>query len=356
MTDTSQVQETETGRLQYVAAGLVLPVLLALLLLTVSYSVTIGRYEVGLIDVWVILFDNIVPARDPQWTALEESVVELVRLPRILAAMLIGAGLSVSGAALQGLLRNPLVDPGIIGVTSGAAFGGTLAILLAGGGYPVLVTAFCFGVASVLLVRFLATHKGRTSFLTLVLAGVVVSAFFQALISIIKLMADPNQKLPAITYWLMGSVASASYRDLLLIGLAVVPSTVVIYLLRYQINIMSLGEDKARTLGSPVVLVQWLVFICTAFISAGVVATSGIIGWVGLVIPHVARALVGAEHGRLIPASALMGAIYMILVDNVARTLTTAEIPIGIITALIGVPVFGLLLRRMQKTSGWSSD
>ena len=188
------------------------------------------------------------------------------------------------------------------------------------------------------------------------LAGVIVSAFFEAAISITKLLADPHQKLPAITYWLMGSIASTSYPDLLLLCLAVIPALVVIFLLRFQINILSLGEDKARALGTPIELVQWLILIAVSVISAAVVATSGIVGWVGLVIPHVARALVGAEHRRLLPVSALLGGIYMLLVDDLARTLTTSEIPIGIITALIGVPVFAIVLQRLQTSSGWTND
>lgn len=337
-------------------ATFILALLAVLLSVTVVYSITIGRYHVDLITVCRILLRNIFPGIDPDWSSVDQTVVEQVRVPRILAALLIGAGLSLSGAALQGLFRNPLVDPGIIGVTSGAAFGGTLAILLVGGGTTLLATAFGFGIASVLIVRFLASVRGRTSVLTLVLAGVIVSAFFEAAISIIKLVADPHQKLPAITYWLMGSIASVGYRDLLLIAVATIPASVVIFMLRFQINILSLGEDKARALGSPVGLVQWLVFIAVAFISAGVVATSGIIGWVGLVIPHAARALVGADHGRLLPASALLGAIYMIVVDDVARAATPTEIPIGIVTALIGVPTFAIILRRLHGSSGWSND
>lgn len=337
-------------------ASIIIAVLCLVLALVVTYSVTIGRYSIDLIDVWLILIDNVVPLPNAHWTEVEEGVVELVRLPRILAAILVGAGLAVSGAALQGLFRNPLVDPGIIGVTSGAGFGGTLAILALGSGTVLLGTAFAFGIAAVFIVRFLATVRGRTSVLSLVLAGVIVSAFFEAAISIIKLLADPNQKLPAITYWLMGSIASTSYADLALMTAAIVPSMIVIFLLRYQINILSLGEDKARALGSPIATVQWLIFIAVAFISAGVVATSGIIGWVGLVIPHVGRALVGAEHGRLLPVSGLIGAIYLVIVDDLARTLTISEIPIGIITALIGVPVFAVILRRLHLSSGWSND
>jgi iron complex transport system permease protein len=334
----------------------VIALLGVVLLFAVTYSVTLGRFDIGMWDVWGILWDNVVPRTDPPWTHVQESVVELVRIPRILAALLIGAGLAVSGAALQGLFRNPLVDPGIIGVTSGAAFGGTLAILLIGGGYLLLSAAFAFGIASVLVVIFLASVKGRTSVLTLVLAGVIVSSFFEAAISIIKVLADPHQKLPAITYWLMGSIASTSYNDLVLMVVAIVPASVVIFLLRYQINILSLGEDRARALGSPIAAVRWMILLAVAFISAGVVATSGIVGWVGLVIPHAARSLVGADHARVLPVSALVGAIYMLLVDDLARTATTSEIPIGIITALIGAPFFAVILRRLHSASGWDND
>lgn len=334
----------------------VLPALLCLLAAVVLYSVTIGRYDLSVCDVAIILIDNIHPLVTPYWDPVQEVVVEQVRLPRILAAVIIGYGLSISGAALQGLFRNPLVDPGIIGVTAGAGFGGTLAILMGLQGYLLLGLAFVFGIGSVFLVKLLSTVRGRTSMLTLVLAGVVISAFFSAAISIAKLLADPFQKLPAITYWLMGSIASSNYLDVLLVTVAVVPSAVAIYLLRFQINLLSLGEEKARALGARVVLVQWIVLVASALISAGVVATSGIIGWVGLVIPHVARALVGADHQRLLPVSGVLGAIYLLMVDNLARTVTTAEIPLGIITALIGVPVFAVILRRLHAKGGWSSD
>jgi iron complex transport system permease protein len=334
----------------------VLPALLCLLAVAVLYSVTIGRYGLSVRDVAYILIDNVHPLVTPYWDPVQETVVEQVRLPRILAAIVIGYGLSISGAALQGLFRNPLVDPSIIGVTAGAGFGGTLAILMGLQGYVLLAMAFLFGIGSVFLVKLLSTVRGRTSMLTLVLAGVVISAFFSAAISIAKLLADPFQKLPAITYWLMGSIASSNYLDVLLLVVAVAPSAVAIYLLRFQINLLSLGEEKARALGAKVVLVQWIVLVAASLISAGVVATSGIIGWVGLVIPHVARALVGADHQRLLPVSGVLGAIYLLMVDNLARTMTTAEIPLGIITALIGVPVFAVILRRLHAKGGWSGD
>jgi len=346
-----------TGRVYRKLAALsVLPVLVGLLVIVILYSITIGRYDLSVRDVTYILIDNVHPLVTPYWEPVQEIVVEQVRLPRIMAAVIVGYGLSVSGAALQGLFRNPLVDPGIIGVTSGAGFGGTLAILIGLQGHLLLAMAFLFGIGSVFLVKLLSTVRGRTSMLTLVLAGVVISAFFSAAISIAKLLADPFQKLPAITYWLMGSIASTNYMDVLLVGAAVVPSAVAIYLLRFQINIMSLGEEKARALGTKVVLVQWIILIASALISAGVVATSGIIGWVGLVIPHVGRVLVGADHQRLLPVSGILGAIYLLMVDNLARTVTAAEIPLGIITALIGVPVFAVILRRLHAKGGWASD
>lgn len=338
------------------APAFALPILLCLLIFALLWSITVGRYDLSVGQVALILADNMVPVNDPSWDPVHEIVVEQVRLPRILAAVVVGFGLAISGAALQGLFRNPLVDPGIIGVTSGAGFGGTLAILLSISGLPLLAIAFSFGMGSILFVKMLATIRGRTSILTLVLSGVVVSAFFAAAISIAKLLADPFQKLPAITYWLMGSIASNNYQDLLLICAAVVPAALAIYLLRFQINILSLGEERARALGAKVGLAQWILLIATALISAGIVATSGIIGWVGLVIPHVGRALVGADHRILLPVSGVLGAIYLLMVDNIARTATTAEIPLGIITALIGVPVFAVILRRLHSKGGWADD
>lgn len=352
MVSTSETISRQHGR----SATPAVLVLFAVLVCLILVSITIGRYDLDVLKVIRILVDNLMPASNSDWTVLEEQVVELVRLPRILAAVLVGAGLAASGAALQGLFRNPLVDPNIIGVTSGAGFGGTLAILSGIFGYGLFTIAFLFGLASVMIVKVLASSRGRTSVLALVLAGVIISAFFGSAISIVKLLADPHQKLPAITYWLMGSLASTNYEDLLLMAVVMVPALAVIYLMRFQINIISLGEEKARALGSPVATVQWAVLGATAVISAGVVACCGIIGWVGLVIPHVARVISGPDHGRLLPVSILLGAIYMLLVDNIARTATTAEIPVGIITSLIGVPVFAVLLRRMQSRGGWKSD
>ncbi|BDU37833.1 FecCD family ABC transporter permease [Vibrio nigripulchritudo] len=329
--------------------------LIALFFLTL-YSATLGRYEISLSKVMFILLDNLVASIDVDWSPIEQRIVELIRMPRILAAILIGVGLAVSGVAAQGLFRNPLVDSSIIGVTSGAAFGGTLAILLFENTLITLLLAFVFGMLSVFAVMLLARVNGRTSVLSLVLVGVIISTFFGAAISIIKLLADPFSKLPSITYWLMGSIASVGYDSLALLAITVIPASIMIYLLRYQMNIISMGEERAKALGSPFNKIRWIILVAMAVISSGVVATAGAIGWVGLIIPHIARFLAGANHIRLIPVSGLIGAIFMLVIDNTARTASDAEIPIGIMTSLIGVPLFAFILRKAHSNSGWNND
>ena len=328
--------------------------LLILLGASMLLSLGIGRFSVSVSNVISILLGNILPI-EPTWKPVEERVVELIRMPRILIAALAGAGLAVAGAALQGVFRNPLVGPQIIGVSSGAAFGGALAILVSESQVLLIGAAFGFGMLAMLVVYTISRQQGRASILMLVLSGIVTSAFFSALVSITKFVADPDDKLPAIVFWLMGSFASASYEKVLLIGIPVVSGALVVYLMRFQINILSLGDEEAQSLGLKVERTRWIVLVAVALISAAVVAAAGIVGWVGLVIPHFARLLTGANHNVLIPAAALIGAIYLIHVDNVARASIAAEIPVGIITALLGAPVFAYLLRRAAN-KGWTSE
>ena len=329
-------------------------VLVAILLFSALLSLAIGRFEVPLSHVAGILVSKVLPL-DPWWTPVEARVVELIRIPRILMAALAGAGLAVAGAALQGIFRNPLVGPQIIGVSSGAAFGGALAILLSESRFLLIGLAFACGMLAMVIVYTISRQQGRASILMLVLAGIVTSAFFSALVSVTKFVADPDDKLPAIVFWLMGSFASASYDKVWLIAIPVVLGSVVIYLMRFQINVLSLGDEEAHALGIKVERTRWIALTAIALISAAVVAAAGVIGWVGLVIPHFARMLVGPDHKVLIPAAMLIGASYLIHVDNVARTAIAAEIPVGIITALIGAPIFGLLLRRAAN-KGWTSE
>lgn len=333
---------------------------LSLLLIAIAIlALATGRYFVPFQTVLAILFDNLIEisAEDgiKDWKIVEERVVELVRLPRILVAGLCGAALSLSGAALQGMFRNPLVGPQIIGVSSGAAFGGVLAILFLLPDYLIPVFAFLFGVIALLITMGVARAGGGKNVLSLVLGGIVTSAFFASLVSLIKYVADPDDVLPTIVYWLLGSFNESSYLDVVFILVPSLTAGLVIYKMRHLVNILSLGEEEARSLGINVDVSRWIILLCCTILIGATVSVSGIVGWVGLIIPHFARMITGANHARLIPVSIFSGAIYMILVDMVARTATYGEIPVGVLTALIGAPVFGWLLYRTQM-KGWSND
>lgn len=326
----------------------------ALLAVAAAYSLGIGRYPIAFDRVFGILAAHIVPV-DVFWTESDRRVVELIRAPRVLLAVLAGAGLAVSGATLQGVFRNPLVGPQIIGVSSGAAFGGALAILLFSGTSAILGLAVVFGLAAIAIVYWMSRIAGRNPVLMLVLSGVVVSAFFAALISLVKYVADPDDKLPAIVFWLMGSFATATFGKLLYVGPPIVVASLLLFAMRFRINLLSLGDEEAEGLGVRVEGARWFAILCVTIVTASVVAAAGIVGWVGLVVPHLARMVVGPDHRRLIPAAALVGAIYLLVIDDVARVATASEIPLGVITALIGAPVFAILLRKTQG-SGWKHD
>jgi iron complex transport system permease protein len=326
------------------------------LLLGVSVLVSLswGRYEVSLKSVGGILLSNLV-ALEPYWSVIDERVIEFIRIPRALLAAVSGAGLAVGGAALQGIFRNPLVGPQMIGVSSGAGFGGALAMLLFESQLMTMGMAFAFGLGAMVLVYMVSRTGGRSPILMLVLAGVIASAFFTALTSLIKYVADPYDKLPAIVVWLMGSFASATYQKVLLAAVPIALATLFLCAIRFRINIVSLGEEEAEAMGIKVDRIRWMTLVGVTVITSAVVSVAGIVGWIGLVIPHLARMLVGPNHRILLPASALIGAIYTLLIDNLARAATAAEIPLGIITAIIGAPVFGYLLKKTQA-KGWKHD
>ncbi len=326
-----------------------------LCLAAMLHSIATGRFDVSLSAALSILLDNLIPQQHASWGVAEERVVELVRVPRILVAGIAGAGLGAAGAALQSLFRNPLVAPDILGIAPGAGFGGALAIMFLGTSWATVLGSFVFGLLAIILVMIVARSTGRNSTLTLVLAGVVIGAFFSALISLITYLADVESELPAILYWLLGSFSAANYSRALLLLVTVVPAGIILIALSFRLNIMSLGESEAAALGLDVNRVRWLVLLAATVIVAGSVAVAGIIGWVGLVVPHLARLFVGPSNRVLIPASALTGATFLILVDTLCRSLTAAEIPLSVITALVGAPVFVLLLRRAGGL-GWSGD
>ncbi|MGO4739743.1 FecCD family ABC transporter permease [Bosea sp. 2KB_26] len=327
-------------RTHWAGPGLVLALLAGALVLVLLVSLGIGRYGISPSRVGQILlgFDGM--------DAIERHVVLTVRLPRVLTALAAGAGLALCGAALQGVFRNPLVGPHIIGVSTGAAFGGTLAILMSGSRGLLLLLAFLFGMLALLMVYALNALVARRNMLVLVLAGVVVSGFFGALVSLAQYLADAEEKLPRIVFWLLGSFATADYDKLALMLGLLAPGAALLLLLRWRINILSLGEEEARALGVRTEPTRWLVLVLIGLIVSAQVAVSGVIGWIGLVIPHLARMLVGPDHRALLPAAMLAGGLFMVLVDDLARTLSQSEIPLGILTALIGAPVFALVFLR----------
>jgi len=317
------------------------------------YSLSVGRINIQLSTIIDILLSNFIDIKT-YWTELEEKVIEMVRLPRVLMALVIGAGLAVAGATLQGIFRNPLAGPDIIGVSSGAAFGGSLAILLFDKAIMIIALAFIFGLISIILISFLSRVNNQNPILLVILSGVVIGALFSALVSLLTFIADPEEKLPAIIYWLLGSFTGADYDKLLMVSIPTLFGILIINLLRYKINILSLGEEEAKSLGIDIEKVKWLILAIVTLIISSCVAVAGIVGWVGLVVPHFARMLVGASHKLLIPASAIIGASYLLIIDNLARSLGSTEIPLGVLTAIIGAPIFIYLLRKMQN-KGWNN-
>ena len=326
----------------------IIAVLAAILLIVAVGSLGVGRYDIPFVRVVQILVASIFPPEMPV-TPTEANVVFTVRLPRILLALLSGAGLALSGAALQGIFRNPLVGPQVMGVSSGAAFGGTLAILLSFSRAGLLASSFAFGLSALILVYALNGIVARRNILALVLAGVVISGFFGALVSLVQYVADTEDKLPAMVFWLLGSFATANWEKLSLIAGPVLVGSILLLGLRWRINLLSIGDEEARALGVRVEPLRWLILILISSIVAAQVAVSGIIGWVGLIVPHMARMLVGPDHRAMMPASLIIGALYLLVIDDVARTATGTEIPLGILTALIGTPIFVLVLWQSQR-------
>lgn len=278
-----------------------------------------------------------------------------IRIPRILMALISGAGLAASGAAFQSLFANPLATPDTIGVANGASFGAALGLLLGFGSFGVQALALLFGVAAVLLVFAVTRGAGggrNPSMLMVILAGMVISSLFSALVSLIKYVADPQDTLPVITFWLMGRFSGVTRASMLLSAPLIAGGTALIFLMRFRLNALSLPEDEARALGVNLKLARALVIAAAAMTTAAVVSVCGVIGWVGLLIPHIARMLLGNDNRYVVPASVLSGALFMLIVDTLARCVSAAEIPVSILTAVIGAPVFILLLR---KTGGFST-
>lgn len=334
-------------------------VLLLLSLCTLCLlSLGIGRYAIAPWTVIRILLAGLAHTGAPEqglqgWTETQAVVVHFVRLPRVIMATLCGMGLALCGATLQGLFRNPLVGPEVAGVQHGAAFGGVLAIVLVFPMGGIVVAAFAGGLVALILTFLLARVAGRNSIVAMVLAGVIVGAFFGAAVGICQYVADPDTQLPTIVYWLLGSFANADAHKVIVVAVPVLIAGTLLLLLRWRLNLLSLGETDAAVLGVRVEILRWSLATLVAVIVAAQVSVSGGIGWIGLVVPHLARMLVGADHRRLLPASALLGGIYLLGMDDIARTAASQEIPIGLLTALVGTPVFAALFWKTQNR-GWA--
>ena len=329
-----------------------LTIAFAALALGLIVAFTVGRYPVSLAELIDVLSARITgrPASVPPAV---ENVVLLVRGPRVLAAMLVGAALAIAGTAFQGLFRNPLVSPDILGASSGAALGAVLGIYLSLGVIGIEGLAFAGGLIAVAAVYVIGSLlQSRDPVLVLVLTGVVIGALLGAGVGLVKYLADPYNQLPAMTFWLLGSLAATTVADLIPLLAPVAIGSAVLLALRWRLNVMSLPEEEARALGLATGPLRIAIVAAATLVTSASVAMSGIIGWVGLVVPHLARALVGPDFPRLFPTAALLGGGYLLFIDTLARTAAPVEIPLGILTAIIGTPFFIWLLAGMQRT--WS--
>ncbi len=325
--------------------------LIVLPVVTIIASLFIGKFQTDSATILHLLVSKLPFTNTEPYSVALENAIFYVRLPRILMAMLVGMSLSVSGAAFQGVFRNPLVSDHILGVSNGAAFGAALALLFGAPISIVQLAAFASGMIAVALAYFISRFYKTTPTLTLVLGGVIIGAFFSALVSLLKYSADPLDKMPAIVFWLMGSFSKISVIDLKYAAPIMLVSIGALYLVRWRINVLAMGEEDAKALGIETERFRIVIIIFCTLATAAAVSVSGVVGWVGLVIPHIARMLVGPDHKVLIPATISLGGTYLLLIDNLARSMATAEVPLGILTALIGAPFFAYLLR---KGTGWS--
>lgn len=328
--------------------SIVLLVFLPIILFFASFL--IGRYPIDPVDVIKTILYPIFPQLEVSQTIT--TIVFEIRLPRIIGAFVVGAALAMAGSAFQGIFKNPLVSSDLLGVSNGAGFGAALAILLSGLNVVTQIFAFVFGLISVSITYLISKSYKNGGILVLVLSGVAISAFFGALVSAVKFVADPDDKLPEIVYWLMGSLASITVDKLIMISVPIIIGVVVLMLLRWRINLLSMGDEEAQALGLNPSRTRLVVIAACTLLTSAAVSISGIIGWLGLVIPHMTRMIVGPDNKILIPASLSLGASFLLLIDNISRAVISIEIPIGILTAVIGVPIFLYLLRKGY--SEWS--
>jgi len=323
----------------------------AVLIILLMISLNLGRYKISPIDVIKVLLSPLFPEIAEGIPEIARQLILKVRLPRILGAMLIGAGFAGTGTALQAIFRNPLVDSNILGVTSGAGFGAAVSLLFMKAAWQVQFTSFLFGLFAVLLAYFMSRLYKSSRIMVLTLMGILVGSLFNSLTSLIKYTADPLDTLPAITFWLLGSLTGITWQNLFSLAIIMVIGILFLLLIRWRLNILSLDDQESKALGVDPMKMKLAAIIVTTLMTAAAVSVSGVIGWIGLIIPHAGRLLVGPDHKSLLPMSIILGGIFLLIVDNIARTLLPGEIPLGVLTGLIGAPVLIILMRR-NKT-GW---
>lgn len=312
---------------------------------SVILSVCLGRYPIGLRELLGILWSKIGRIQ-PFWNPVQEALLLQHRLPRILLAVLVGCSLSGAGASYQAVFQNPMAAPDLLGASGGAAFGAALGILLGFGSSMVMVLAFVCSLLTVGIVILVGNRTRGKRVVGLILAGIMVSSLVSSGTSFIKLVADPADQLPAITYWLLGSLNGATMGDLLFALIPMALGLIPLILLRWRIHVLTMGDDEARTMGIHSGRLRLVVILCSTLLTAAAVAVSGVIGWVGLVVPHLCRKLVGDKFSRLLPATILLGGIFLLLIDDISRNLLATEIPIGILTGFLGAPFFLYLITK----------
>jgi iron complex transport system permease protein len=324
---------------------MILLALLALLVIIVGVAITFGAYNISVFDVYRIVMAHVSPFGDFSGiTRLHNTIVWELRIPRVLLAVVVGTALATAGAVFQGCFRNPLVEPFILGVSSGAAFGAALGIVFVDFFLSIQFSAFLFGSLAVAMAYFLAHVRNETPIVTLILAGVVIGSIFEAMVSILKYTAS-DAALREIVFWLMGGFYYATWNDVYLLVPIIVPSFLIMWALGWKLNILSMGDDEAKALGVNPEKYKLALIVLATLVTSLAVSTVGIIAWVGLMMPHATRMMLGPDHRYVIPAAAMLGGSYLLVCDTIARTLTSAEIPVGIITSILGAPYLFYLLR-----------
>lgn len=314
-----------------------------ILLVLIIFSFSLGRYPIYPRELFKFVL-NILNGTKENIPPDIYTIIVQIRLPRIIAALLVGSALSVAGSNYQALFQNPMVSPDILGASQGAGFGASLGLLLSMGYMGTSLLAFFMGILAVTITYLVSLRFKIDKILGLVLSGMTIGSIFSSLISFIKLIADTENTLPSITYWLMGSLASIKMSDLKIVVIPVILGLVVSLLLKWKMNLLTMGEEEATTMGINVKIIRLLIIISTTLMTSACVSVTGMIGWIGLIIPHFSRILVGNDYRFVVPVSALVGAVFLLSIDNIARTITTSEIPIGILTSFIGAPLFLYLI------------